>query len=259
MVSPVTRCTLRAEYNNDNFGFNLNHIITKTITPAEFDAEWAKHPVCQLNDQGRCGTFSLTVAAGVGNIPLIEHFVRKNPELMRTGTDSGRTPLRVAVECNQRSAVKMLIALGSDVNMAAQSGTTPLSVVAEKDGRFTSEEGRRKYGRETLHPYEIQKAQNIAMAKLLFFHGGVAEPAVNEEGVKVLQQAQKEIDEMRTSLFQEIYINTASITLSFETVKTIVSYIPLDEIPETVPELPDPIEDEDPYRSEFPDLLPADK
>jgi hypothetical protein len=94
---------------------------------------------------------------------------------------------------------------------------------------------------------------------LLLINGAVAEPAVNEQGIEVLKQAQKEIDEMQKSLVQEIDEGTKSIRmLPLALVKIIAGYVPLDEIPETVPELPDPLYHADPYRSEFPDLPPAD-
>lgn len=261
MVSPVTRCTLRTEYDVP-WGCNpVNIGITKNITPEEFDAACAQlHSDYQMHYRGRCGVFSLTIAASVGNIPLIEHIVRKTPKLLHMGTDSGKTPLCCAVLANQRFAAKKLIELGSDVNMANAYGITPLAFAAQKVYEFAEYEFK-KYGRTTLHPDSIQKALNVAMAKLLLLNGAVAEPAVNEKGAQVLQQAQKEIDEMRTSLVRELYNapELADVAMPLELVKMMAGYVPLDEIPETVPDLPDPLDAEDPYRSEFPDLPPVDK
>lgn len=269
MVSPVTACTLFGTYYG---GYNPQKIITRTTTTQEFDVERAKNPDFQLDNRGRNGHTSLTVAAEQGNVLLIEHIVRiGGTRLLDMGNDYGITPLFWAVIGNHRAAAKKLIELGSNVNIASSSGcklpfdydtcvrTTPLAYVAKKVGLFSSIEATQKYGRETLHPYPIQKAQNVAMAKLLILNGAVAGHEVNKRGAEVLKQAAIEINEMRIALKQKIFESPESISMPLALVELITDYVPLNDFADTTPELPDPLYPEDPYRSEFPDLYPADK
>jgi ankyrin repeat protein len=268
MASPVTACTLFATYGR---GYNPQKIITRTTTPEQFDAERAKNPDYQLDNQGCSGHFSLTTAAEQGNVLLIEHIVRiGGPRLLDMGSETGITPLFWAVIGNHRSAAKKLIELGSNVNVISIVGcrlsfdfgitkaTTSLAYVANKVGMFTSIEAMKIYGRGTLHPYPIQKAQNVAMAKLLILNGAVAAPAVSEQGAEVLKRAQEEINGMQAALKREIFVNTEFLPIPLVLVEMIASYVPLKDIPETTPELPDPLYPEDPYWSEFPELFPAD-
>jgi hypothetical protein len=238
MVSPVTLCTLRGDYTHGIPDSRLpSQKITAYTTVKEFDAEWAKNPAYKLNYLGSEGSTALNKAATLGHLLLIEHIVRNRigaKILLSVGSAYGWNPLFSAIAGNQRSAAKMLIDLGADVNMACLNGSndyiTPLSFAAQQEQVHNlSEFGQGGWG--------FQKAKKVAMAKLLIIHGAIAAPAVSRQGSQVLEQAKKEITEMQISFNRELASSTECISLPLDLVTMITSYVPLDEIPETTPEL----------------------
>jgi ankyrin repeat protein len=243
MGSPVSVCTLIGNYTHTITATPCAKI-KKNTTPEEFEAECDKSPAYKLSYIGHTGLTALHKAAKLGNHRLIEYIFRKRigaKILMSVGDFWGRTPLFTAIEFNQRSVVKMLIDFRANVNVGCFDYAFDPIVTNDKCAYKTPLSFAVQPFLETsltMYPKEVQKAQKVAMVKLLLINGAViVGPAINEEGRQVVHQARKEINETRSSLIEKVSAATKSV-MSLETVKTIIGYVPLDEIPETVPELP---------------------
>ncbi|MES2272765.1 MAG: ankyrin repeat domain-containing protein [Chlamydiota bacterium] len=196
-MSPVLKCATRSGINQYGASQMVNFIQLNT-TPQEFDTERKKYPNYQLTYGGRIGWNALGSAADEGNVELVEHIVQIGGKaLIELGNFVGFTPLFCATRNNHYLTAKKLIELGANVNI----------------GTFRDSDGEKRNTLEGSTPLwaAAQEARNVALVRLLLKKGAVAEPALESEGLKILDQAQKEIANERTQLTQAIDQGAAKV------------------------------------------------
>ena len=244
MSSTVSVCSQRGVFKLDVTPPGMLHpadSINKRTTPEGFTDKWSQTPAYGLRYLGPTGCTALHTAAKTGNIPMIEYIARGRigaKNLLNLGNRNWHTPLFVAIQLNQRSAARVLILLGAEVNMKCLDFDLDLPYPGARPRRtdcmYRTPLSFAIQGRANFCQGVHFKAERVAMAKLLLIHKGIAEPKPTmEEDLQILEQAQKEIDGTRIELFKKI---TDSTSADVETTKTIISYVPLDEIPDAIPE-----------------------
>src|SRR5690242_1060904 len=247
MSSPISICLRRGNLANPPLpALNPVDSMNKETTPETFAAICSQSPWYKWISLGNLGDTALHKAVKCGNIPMIELIARNQigVTLLNLGDIEWYTPLFRAIQCNQRTAARALIHLGADVNvqcrdykvkrsfpdpqclLECRTFRTPLSFTIEGCASNFFSRGLSK---------EIVSIQKVAMVKLLLIHNATLEPQLTtDEGIEILRQAEEEIDATKDTLFQQIADSTPADP---ETIKTIVSYVPLDEIP-NIPEIP---------------------
>jgi hypothetical protein len=196
MMSPVTTCTNHCIASPEAA---LVTFITDKTTPKEFDEHCARSPLYKLN-YSWLDLSALGQAASHGNILLIEHIVKVGgKELLHLGNQFGITPLFLAAKSNQTLAVRKLIELGADINMATNGefrrdlvplGATPLWTAVEKmvHERLSS----------VQHLMGKDKQIDMPLIKFLLKNKAVAQPVLSEAKSKILEKASKEIEAEQT-------------------------------------------------------------
>lgn len=70
-----------------------------------------------------------------GEINMVKLLLQKNPKLINERDENGYTPLHIAVICNLKEMVNLLLEKGSEINAIDNMGWTPLKIAYE--GEFT--------------------------------------------------------------------------------------------------------------------------
>ncbi|KAM9978798.1 hypothetical protein ACTFIY_012564 [Dictyostelium cf. discoideum] len=75
----------------------------------------------------------LHAACGLRDLEIINELVKSEPLLLNTRDINNMTPLHIAIAYGNRSLALELIKLGSDVNVTANDGTTPLHIATDAE------------------------------------------------------------------------------------------------------------------------------